>query len=787
MAHSTQFVRSCLPLAVVLLVLVLTAPRIVVAQRLVLRDGRELEGKVAPLTSVAETLLHQPRDDAAPKPRLVVMVDDDLRRYFVPKRQVVEIRAASGDAVEKFTLHQRVARGGQRVQSVDSILRIGPLDEYGRRTFSMQTSRGPIDIIQGITQLTPRWAKLEGLTHVWDQRIATSSIPRETLAAMLEKLVDPAKPDDRMKIARLWIQSERYSDAKIELEKLAEQFPELSNQINERMRVLTQLSARKLLGEVQTRRQAGQHRLARSMLEQFPTENVGGEILQQVRELLEQYERQEQLRESLVQQMDQQLAAVDEAKTHAPLARLVEEISSELGVNTLDRLTAYQRLSSDESLLPAEKLSLAVSGWLLGGDGATENLPIALSLIELRDLVEAFFSKEDQLDRDDLLEQIRSREGATPELVARLVNLMDPPLPAPEPSAEVAGAHVLSVPTLPDEPETPYLVQVPPEYDPHRYYAAIVTLHGAGTTASQQVDWWAGEPQGSEVRQGHASRLGYLVIAPAWGKPGQRQYGYTAREHAAVLNCLRDACRRFSIDTDRVYLSGHAMGGDAAWDLGLAHPDLWAGVIPIAARSDRYCSFYWPNAKYVPFYVVGGELDGDQAQANARDIDRSMQRGYDLTVAEYLGRGHEHFSDEILALFDWMGRRRRDFFPKEFSCQAMRPWDNYFWWVEVEDYPAKVVVLPEAWPPPRGTRASQTEAQITATNGVQVRSSASRARIWLSPELVDFSQRVNISFNGTRVPRESDFVAGDLGVLLEDVRGRGDRQHPFWAVFSAGR
>ena len=49
-----------------------------------------------------------------------------------------------------------------------------------------------------------------------------------------------------------------------------------------------------------------------------------------------------------------------------------------------------------------------------------------------------------------------------------------------------------------------------------------------------------------------------------------------------MLNSLRDACRRFSVDSDRVFISGHSMGGDAAWDLGTAHPDLWAGMIPIA-------------------------------------------------------------------------------------------------------------------------------------------------------------------------------------------------------------
>ena len=127
-----------------------------------------------------------------------------------------------------------------------------------------------------------------------------------------------------------------------------------------------------------------------------------------------------------------------------------------------------------------------------------------------------------------------------------------------------------------------------------------MTLNGPATTAEQQIDWWAGAWAKDGARAGQATRHGYIVIAPVWTVEHQKQYGYSAHEHAAVLNSLRDACRRFSIDTDRVFLSGHSMGGDAAWDIGLAHPDLWAGVIPIVAQSDRYCALYWENAATCP-------------------------------------------------------------------------------------------------------------------------------------------------------------------------------------------
>ena len=326
-----------------------------------------------------------------------------------------------------------------------------------------------------------------------------------------------------------------------------------------------------------------------------------------------------------------------------------------------------------------------------------------------------------------------------------------------------------------------YYVQLPPEYDPYRLYPAIVTLNGEATTAGQQIDWWAGPRGKNGARLGQATRYGYIVIAPVWTEEHQKQYGYSAHEHAAVLNSLRDACRRFSIDTDRVFLSGHSMGGDAAWDIGLAHPDLWAGVIPIVAQSDRYCVRYWENARYVPFYVVAGELDGGKLIKNATDLDRYLRRGFDATVVEYLGRGHDDFYDEILRIFDWMGRLRRNFFPREFACETMRPWDNSFWWIEVQGLPPRAMVDPADWPPPAGTQPVQVKASINNRNGINVRTGTSQVTVWLSPKMVDFKQRSTITANGRRLNNPDQMIRADLRVLLEDVRTRGDRQHPFWA------
>jgi predicted esterase len=418
---------------------------------------------------------------------------------------------------------------------------------------------------------------------------------------------------------------------------------------------------------------------------------------------------------------------------------------------------------------------------------------------------------------------------------------MKPPIetaPQQEP-----GSYEITIHGLENEPDVVYLVQLPPEYDPHVKYPTIVTLQGAGTTPEQQIGWWAGDsrqptaapaekeaadakgakapaeaaaasadaaaaaavpgdgapanaalagfvpaessgppiPDIHTMRLGQATRQGYIVIAPQWIKPHQSQYQFTAREHAAVLDSLRDACRRFSIDTDRVYLSGHSMGADAAWDIALAHPDLWAGVIPIVATSGKYVAQYWPNAAKLSFYFISGELDSNRTANNARDWDRyfSQPRGWDMTLVEYKGRGHENFSDEVQRVFDWMGRKKRDFFPRDFNAVTLRSWDNFFWCLELQQMPPNCIVDPAAWPPPRGTVPLRVEVKVNATNGINVQLHGAKVAVWLSPEWVDFNRPITITVGGMRLGAKH--IKPSIPVMLEDARTRADRQHPFWA------
>ena len=752
--------------------------------RVRLADGRVLDGRFARLPGVAVDPLAEAR--GRPQSEPILMCDDELTRTMVSKRQVVEVEEAPFDpGIERVVIPQRVPENGRRVAGIGGILETTPFDEFGRRILSLATAGGRVDVVQGITEITPRWTKVEGVQTekplLLDMRIATTSIPPDVLKRVIAQHIDRTNPDDRLRVVRLLLQGDRYVDAQRELDEVLADFPDLADLAKER-RTIADLAANRMLDEILARGRAGQDRLAVRMLEAFPADTLGGETLEAVREARDTYRDRQAEAEKLVAQVRAQLARLGDDDARAAATAILDELQRGLSFSTLDRLATFARLGTDAEMPADRAVAIAITSWLAGAGAANDNLKLALSTARVRDLIRAYLRADDEVARGEILDRIRDEEAGDPSTVASLIGHMRPPLDPPEEVSE--GLYELSVPGMrDDDPPIRCLVQVPPEYDPLRRYPAVVTLHAGWSTPLNQMEWWAGMPGGEAGRLGQATRHGTIVIAPAWGEPNQSTYGYSAREHHAVLASLRDAMRRFSIDSDRVFLSGHSLGGDAAWDIATAHPDLWAGLVMVGGGAGRFVTHDWPNARLLPIYLVGGELDRGLLMQNAIDLDRYFSRGFDATYVEYRGRGHENFSDEVHRIFDWMGRKKRTFFPREIDAVAFRPWDRFFWWLEFEGQPPRTVVLPEAWPPPTGARPFSFEAKATASNTVSVKCGASRVRVWLSPELVNFDLPVTVSIDGQR--RHKGPVTGDLRVMLEDVRLRADRQHPFWSVVEA--
>ncbi len=787
---SSSMLATCTRTILLAALLPLTA--LDAAERIIqLRNGLQLQGSIVELASIDQNAF-QAAAEGAVEAKPIWLIDDGLRRIYLNQRAMVvpPTIIAPADTGQPILLDQRTpVAGGRVVSAVGSIFGISPFDPYGRRTFSMQGPKGPLTIHQGITELNSRYVKVEGLlstrSYVWDMRIATSAFPSKQLNTILSNWIDQSELDGRLQLFRFYIEAGRYAAARETLKRAIKDFPEAEG-LKRQLRTLIQQEASQIFDEAILRRDAGQPKFAKQMLQSFPIDDVAIETRIKVQDALRKYRDDDQLASDLVDRLTKQVEQLA-PETAQPILPLLEEIRRDLKPVTIARLSDYQRLGEVDNITLENRIALAIGGWLLGAGTGEQNLAVARSLIRVRELVDEYLSSSDSARREQILDELANQEGATPENVSRIIRTTRPPLSLPEESAdpETPGLYRIAMPARGEVAAHEYLIQLPPEYDPLRSYPCIVTLHQPGRSLDEQIAWWTGS-YNSELQQrlGPASRHGFVVIAPQWQNEDLSGYRFTPREHYRVLSSLRDALRRTSIDPNRVFLSGHSAGGSAAWDISLSHPDLWAGLLAISADADKHIRHYSDNGKYFPQYFVLGELAGYPAPLirNGAVLQRYLRPQYDTMLVSYRGRGEEDFHEEIDDMLKWMQLRshRRQPIPQRIEVSTMRSGDQFFWWLELNDLKPSISVSPFLWEHADRLRPGDINAQITANGDVQITSiPADSCTILLSPEMgVKLDQPIRVSWRSKSTRLTYD---GDLRVMLEDVRTRADRQRFFWA------
>ena len=313
------------------------------ADRVQLADGRILEGRFARLPGVAIDPL-EAIEQGRGGGETILMCDDELSRTMVSKRRVQSVQEAAVDpGMERIRIPQRVPENGQQIAGVGGIVATTPFDEYGRRILTLATASGRLDVVQGITEITPRWTRIEGIQTEHplsiDMRLATSSVPRDVIQRVLDQVLDDRNPDDRLRVVRLLMQADRIADARAALDGVLADFPELSSLADEQQ-TLGRMAARRLLDEILLRAGVGQNSLAASILEAFPADDADGELLEEVREVRERYRLERERAARIVMELRDRVAAID-ADDAGPATTLVDEIQRELSFSSLDRFATF--------------------------------------------------------------------------------------------------------------------------------------------------------------------------------------------------------------------------------------------------------------------------------------------------------------------------------------------------------------------------------------------------------------------------------------------------------------
>ena len=721
----------------------------------------------------------------------IVQIFDSLKRIILRDTKVAKFDSEANESFEVFPLDQPLSvHGGAMPSSVVSV-KASPWDKFGRRSFAYV---GPklgksIRMTQAIMELGPKTCRIRGVDGFWTGQLPTSQIPKESVLAILAK-VDQTNRGERLKVGRWLIQAEWYPEARAELDRIARDFPdpELAKTIAAVRGQVNDLEAQARLTDAEVRRTARQPKAAAELLSKAPTEGVRADLLVSIREQARAAERQSEADRRLADDVRKSFDALqgDIARSLRTAEEALLKDITEAPDAVRGRLEPFVQAQADASVTPEVRFARALSSWIAGPEAAVDDLVEAEALWKTREALTAYLSAgpDGRSKALGVLTGLVVKTGGaapappTAPLLTQIADNLPPPLR--HVTDETPGVpKLLRVRDEANAVPTEYMVLLPTEYHPARRYPMIVALHGnqeaqavpAGRLKTA-IDWWSAE----------ALRRGYIVIAPDYMTPDSApDFRYTASEHAAIELAVRDAKRRFSVDDDRVYIGGQLVGGNAAWDFGLAHPDLFAGLAVVSGLPAKYAWVYKDHVKRLPLYAALGDLAPAEPDVILPFGRALISKNYDVTYVEYFKRGLEELREEAGPIVDWMSKRARDPQPKQYEVVSGRASDDRFYGVVIRDIDPRRTTAPEAADPlGKNIRTASLDVRLRSTvNIVDVSTRGiRRVDVWLGPKQIDFSRRCEVRVNGKSAYR--GLPKPDVEAYLEDLRIRGDRKQPYW-------
>jgi len=203
----------------------------------------------------------------------------------------------------------------------------------------------------------------------------------------------------------------------------------------------------------------------------------------------------------------------------------------------------------------------------------------------------------------------------------------------------------------------PYRFLMPASYDSTKKYPLILSLHGAGGVGNDNLSslrhWdaifvdpaWRKKypcfvvvPQspsswqvtGEEIpKLDNASVRGYSEF---WQEQIERrrerleQWAANSNRKGSLsiaIELVEKLAKEYSVDTDRIYVLGHSMGGFGSWNAIWARPDLFAAAIPTAGGIMPWKD--WSRSAKVPVWTFHGAADPTVPVQFTREIFAKMK------------------------------------------------------------------------------------------------------------------------------------------------------------------
>lgn len=190
----------------------------------------------------------------------------------------------------------------------------------------------------------------------------------------------------------------------------------------------------------------------------------------------------------------------------------------------------------------------------------------------------------------------------------------------------------------------PYRLFVPANYNKRKKYPLVLWLHGGAGRGSDNLKQISGGNRiGSHIWTTRQNQLKNPCFVVAPQSPPNEVWATVAtaeptKQMQFALELLQDLQKKFSIDTQRLYVAGQSMGGFGTWSVITQHRGMFAAAIPICGGGDASKA---PRLTKTPIWAFHGEKDEAVSVEHSRKmINAIKQSGGKPKYTEYKGADH---------------------------------------------------------------------------------------------------------------------------------------------------
>ena len=253
-----------------------------------------------------------------------------------------------------------------------------------------------------------------------------------------------------------------------------------------------------------------------------------------------------------------------------------------------------------------------------------------------------------------------------------------------------AGPQVLTFFSDADDTEQPYGLYLPKNYDPAKKYPLVMMLHGAGSNHRLELRRVFGKSNAEGETDVEASRyfpqwddVDYIVASPY----ARGTAGYQGIPEEDVYDVLDDVKKRFSIDVNRIYLTGLSMGGGGTLWIGLTRPDIWAAIAPVCPAPPAGTMDLAVNALNFPVHFFQGDADPVVPVEGTRKwVSHFQDIGVEVFYKEFADVKHDSWVNayDNEYIFEWFGPAVRNPFPDQVRFVSKLYKYNKAFWVQFD-------------------------------------------------------------------------------------------------------